>query len=68
MLILFGVFLVCSYFIWPSKKRGKRQEDSWILETLIECLIEFPVEFIKFFLKGFLRFFGKIFDGFDIDL
>jgi hypothetical protein len=33
--------LVAAYIIWPSKRRGERRDDSWLLD-LAELLIEAP--------------------------
>ena len=62
---------VASYFIWPSKRRGKRDNDSPVLD-IIELVIEFPVELVVWFFRIIGRVLSSIFggkgDGFDIDL
>ncbi|WP_042146355.1 MULTISPECIES: hypothetical protein [unclassified Pseudoalteromonas] len=56
-----------AFLIWPSKKRGQREQESQFLDVL-ELIIEFPVELI-FWL---FRILGRIFKGkdgsIDIDL
>lgn len=64
-------FFAFSYFTWPSKKRGKREEHSPILD-IVELVIEFPVE-VFIWLSRFLgRVFSRVFSnkdgGFDIDI
>lgn len=38
--------LVAAYIIWPSKRRGERRDDSWLLD-LAELLIEAPVALLR---------------------
>lgn len=56
-----------AFLIWPSKKRGQREQENQFLDVL-ELIIEFPVELI-FWL---FRILGRIFKGkdssIDIDL
>jgi hypothetical protein len=72
LLFVLGLFcIVTAYFVWPSKRRGKREGDSIVLD-IIEIIIELPVEFFM----GSIRFLGRVIrgifsakgDGFDIDL
>jgi uncharacterized membrane protein len=40
------IALVCfalAYCIWPSKKKGQREEDNWLLD-IMEIMIELPLE------------------------
>ncbi len=66
---LFGAVgcFVLAYFVWPSKRRGQREQESIFLEIL-ELIIEFPVEIIIWI----FRFLGRLFrnkDGsFDADI
>lgn len=57
-------FFIAAYFIWPSKKRGGRRDDSELLDA-IEWIIEFPVEMLLWFVRIFGRLLFKG-DGFDI--
>ncbi len=66
VLILSCVFFFASYLIWPSKRRGKREKENWVLEMFFEFIIELPIEFVKFLFRLTGRFFSKS-DG-DIDL
>ncbi|MBU2972421.1 hypothetical protein KO527_24100 [Pseudoalteromonas sp. C2R02] len=56
-----------AFLIWPSKKRGQREQENHFLDVL-ELIIEFPIELI-FWL---FRILGRIFKGkdgsIDIDL
>lgn len=61
LLLLSGAGFFLAYYLWPSKKRGKREAGNTVLD-IIELIIEFPVELIYWL----LRFFGKmIFSLFD---
>jgi hypothetical protein len=64
-------FFAFSYFTWPSKKRGKREEHSPILD-IVELVIEFPVEVFIWLLRFLGRIFNRVFSnkdgGFDIDI
>lgn len=60
------ILFLAAYAIWPSKKRGKREGDHWLLD-IIEFFIELPVDI--FFVL--LRFIGRLFrskgSGIDLD-
>lgn len=59
-----GCFII-AYFIWPSKRRGQRNQENRFVD-IIEIIIELPVEFFMWI----LRFIGRIFrnkDG-NVDL
>ena len=62
----FGAFLL-AYLTWPSKKRGKREDDH-IAFDILELIIELPVEIFLWLLRLLGRFFKSSGDsGFDID-
>ncbi len=61
-----AVCFVLAYLIWPSKKRGQRQESNWFLDIL-EFVIELPIEIIVNSFRLLARL-VKSKDGFDIDL
>ena len=72
LLSTLGLFcIVIAYFVWPSKRRGKREGDSIVLD-IIEIIIELPVEFfigsIRFLGRAIRSLFSTNSDGFDIDL
>ena len=56
-LILLSIILsyTVAYLCWPSRKRGKRKEEHWLLE-IIESIIELPVDLVVSFIKIFARF------------
>lgn len=66
MLIIALVCFVLAYLIWPSKRQGQRQEDSWPLDAM-EILIELPAEIIFWVFRMLGHLFRKD-DGIDIDL
>ena len=68
ILILSGVFFFISYLIWPSKRRGKREKDNWVLEMFFEFIIELPIEFVKFLFRMTGRIFGKSDADIDLDI
>ena len=61
------VLFLAAHAVWPSKKRGKREGDHWLLDIL-EFFIELPVDIVF----GLLRFIGLIFrskdGGIDFDI
>lgn len=64
--VLFGVV----YVVWPSKRRGKRDDGNPIID-IIEVIIEFPVELILWLLRGLWRILTSLFGGkggIDIDI
>lgn len=61
-----GLFLL-AYFTWPSKKRGKRDDDNTALDIL-ELFIELPIEILLWAFRLIGRVFKSSGDsGFDID-
>ena len=62
---------VLAYGIWPSKKRGQRHNDNWVID-LLEVVIELPVEMtiwlIRTLVKLVVRLFSGKGDGFDLDI
>ncbi|OES24159.1 hypothetical protein [Alteromonas macleodii] len=65
-----AAFLI-AYFVWPSKKRGKRDDDNGFLDT-VELVIEFPVELVVWLFRLVGRVLGAVFggkgDGIDFDI
>ncbi len=59
-------FLI-AYFIWPSKKRGHREQDNSFIDIL-ELVIEFPVEVIMWVFRLFTRVFRSKDGSLDIDI
>ena len=55
-----------AYILWPSKKRGQRQDDYSFLDV-VEFVIEVPVEILKWLFRILGRIFGGKGDGIDID-
>jgi hypothetical protein len=55
-----------AYFIWPSKKRGQRDEGHWLLDTL-ELVIELPVEMVLWLFRLLVRIFKSKDGDFDAD-
>ncbi|MEE4376921.1 MAG: hypothetical protein V2J55_05330 [Candidatus Competibacteraceae bacterium] len=51
------VCFTVAYFVWPSKRRGQRQTDHWLLDV-IEIVVEFPIELILWLARGI----GNLFD------
>lgn len=58
---------VIAYFIWPSKKRGQRQQKNSFLD-IVEIIIELPVEFFMWILRFVSRIFRSKDGSFDIDI
>jgi len=42
-LIVAIICFVFAYLMWPSKKKGQREEDNWFLD-IMEIMIELPLE------------------------
>ncbi len=59
LLSVAGFFL--AYYLWPSKKRGKREAGSAVLDY-IELIIEFPVELIYWLLRIIGKLIFSVFD------
>tara|TARA_R110001592_G_scaffold103298_2_gene291156 strand:- start:21704 stop:22006 length:303 start_codon:yes stop_codon:yes gene_type:complete len=55
-----------AYLIWPSKRKGQRDEGGWIAD-IFELLIELPVDVFSWIAKLFGRLLGGKGDGIDID-
>lgn len=65
--ILLSLFcFVLAYVIWPSKKKGQRQDYYGFLDVL-EFVIEMPFEILKWFFRLLGRIFSGKGDGIDID-
>lgn len=62
-----AVCFVVAYFIWPSKKRGHREQDNAFLDIL-ELVIELPIEIFIWFLRLLGRIFRNKDGGFDVDI
>ena len=62
-----GLAALCfglAYWLWPSRRRGQRQEEhSWL--DLLEILIELPVNLLFWLLRQLARPFR---DGVDLDI
>jgi hypothetical protein len=58
---------VSAYLIWPSKKRGKRNDENLFLD-LLEIIIELPVELLLWLFRLFGRFFRTDSGGIDFDI
>lgn len=70
--MLAGVlFYLFAYAIWPSKKRGKRDSDNYLIDT-VELVVEFPIEMIIWLFRALSRLFGssasKKDNGVDLDI
>jgi hypothetical protein len=57
---------VGAYVVWPSKKRGQREEDSVVLDIL-EIFIELPVEMVLWIFRFFWRTLRNSDGGINID-
>jgi hypothetical protein len=57
---------VLAYLIWPSKRRGQRDEGAYIADIL-EWMIELPIDVFLWILRLFGRLFGGKGNGTDID-
>jgi len=55
-----------AYLLWPSRKKGQRQDDHWYLD-LIEFVIEVPIELLKWLFRLLGRIFSGKGDGIDLD-
>lgn len=64
--LAFGCFLL-AYFIWPSKRKGQRRDESWWIDY-IELVVEFPIRALLFFLRSLSRTLGGGSGGVDIDI
>lgn len=62
----FACFLL-AYFIWPSKRKGQRGDESRWLDY-IELIVEFPIRALLFFLRSLSRTLGGGSGGIDIDI
>ena len=64
------LFYLFAHTVWPSKKRGKRNSESSVVDT-IELIVEFPIEAIIWFFRALARFFrslsGNKSEGIDLD-
>lgn len=60
------VCFVLAYIIWPSKRKGQRDEGGYIAD-IFEWMIELPIEFFLWILRLFGRLFGGKGNGADID-
>ena len=58
---------VIAYILWPSKKRGYREETNAFL-NILEFIIEFPIEIFMWLCRLFGRIFRNKDGGVDIDL
>lgn len=56
-----------AYLIWPSKRKGQRDDGGWLAD-IVEILIEFPVDFFLWMLRFVGRLFGGKGDGIDFDV
>lgn len=66
ILVCVIISFLAAYFIWPSKKKGQREESNWFLD-IMEVIIELPVAIFL----GVFRLMGHLFrkaDGSDVDL
>lgn len=61
------VCLVLAYFTWPSKKRGQRQSDNFLLDML-EFVIELPFEVFGWLFRFLGRMFRSKGGGVDVDI
>ncbi|HTF95269.1 MAG TPA: hypothetical protein VL995_03975 [Cellvibrio sp.] len=59
-----GAFLA-AYFIWPSKKRGKRDDSNQWLDIL-EIIIELPIEILLWLFRLGARLFKDSDPGIDL--
>ena len=55
-----------AYLIWPSKRKGQRDDGGWIAD-IFELLIELPLDVFLWIAKLFGRLLGRKSDGIDID-
>lgn len=62
-LLIALVCFVFAYLMWPSKKKGQREEDNWFLD-IMELMIELPAEL---FFWAF-RVAGHLFRKSDLDI
>lgn len=53
-----------AYWLWPSRRRGQRQDEHYWLD-LLEILVELPVNLLLWLLRLLARPFR---DGIDLDL
>lgn len=66
-LISIALFLL-AFWIWPSKRKGQRDEDYWFLEYILEFIIELPIDVLKFVFRLLFKSSSKSDGGIDIDL
>ena len=62
LILAMGCFLLASY-IWPSKKKGQRDDENGFLDIL-EIFIELPIELISWLFRLLRSLFHKA----DVDL
>jgi len=58
---------VIAYFVWPSRKRGHREQESSFLDIL-EFVIELPVEIFIWMVRLLGRIFRNKDGGIDVDI
>ncbi|GAA5315157.1 MAG: hypothetical protein AseanaTS_03610 [Candidatus Pelagadaptatus aseana] len=61
------VFFVLAYLVWPSKKKGQRNDDHWYLDVL-EVVIELPIELVLRLFRFLARVAKDKDGGFDLDI
>lgn len=66
VLLLTLICFLSAHFIWPSKRKNQRNDDSRLLDW-IEILIELPLEVFTWLFRLLGRLIGGKGDGFDID-
>lgn len=66
-LLLTIICFLSAHFIWPSKRKNQRKDDSRFLDW-IEVFIELPIEIFTWLFRLLGRLFGGKGDGVDIDL
>ncbi|KZX83777.1 hypothetical protein A3715_28390 [Oleiphilus sp. HI0009] len=60
------VSFIAAYVIWPSKRKGQRQDGGRVVD-MIEVLIEFPIELFVWIMRFLGRLAGGKGDGVDLD-
>lgn len=58
---------VVAYYIWPSRKRGYREQENTFLD-IVELVIELPVEIFLWIFRSSGRIFRGKNNDFDIDI
>ena len=66
MLMLTVFLFVAAYLVWPSKKKGQRNDDSSAIADIFELIIQFPVDLCLWLFRLLGRLLSSKFDGFDI--